>query len=66
MILVGIIGWQEIIILLILILLITGGGFIPSMMRKFGKSVRNFEERTKDPDDKIKDTISEILKEHGK
>lgn len=65
MVLSGILGTQEIIVLLILILVITGGGFLPRLMRNLGKSVKNFNDSTKDSDEKIDDTIKEILHKHG-
>ena len=65
MVFAGIIGGQEIIILLILILVVTGGSFLPRLMRNMGEKVKKINDATKDTDEKIADTMNEILKKHG-
>lgn len=59
-------GIQELLIILIIILVLTGGAFLPRMMRNMGKKMKDFEEHTKDPDDKINDTINDILNKEKK
>ena len=46
-ILLGMIGWQQILIIAIIILVLFGGKKIPEMMRGVGKGMKEFKDATK-------------------
>jgi len=47
MIILGIIGTQEIIIILLIVLLLFGGKKIPELMRGLGKGIKEFKDASK-------------------
>jgi len=47
-ILLGMIGWPQVILILVAILLLFGGRKIPELMRGLGKGVKEFKEGIKD------------------
>lgn len=50
-ILLGMIGWQQILIIAIIILVLFGGKKIPEMMKGVGKGMKEFKDATKAEDD---------------
>ncbi len=40
----GIIGWQELLVVAVIILILFGGRKIPELMRSLGKGIREFKE----------------------
>ena len=50
MIILGIIGTQEIIIILLIVLLLFGGKKIPELMRGLGKGIKEFKDASKGED----------------
>lgn len=46
-ILLGMIGWQQILIIAIIILVLFGGRKIPELMRGVGKGMKEFKDATK-------------------
>ena len=51
-ILLGMIGWQQILIIAIIILVLFGGKKIPEMMKGVGKGMKEFKDATKADDTK--------------
>ena len=49
-ILLGMIGWQQILIIAIIILVLFGGKKIPEMMKGVGKGMKEFKDATKADD----------------
>ncbi len=47
-ILLGMIGWPQVILIMVAILLLFGGRKIPELMRGLGKGVKEFKEGIKD------------------
>jgi sec-independent protein translocase protein TatA len=47
-ILLGVIGWPQVILIMVAILLLFGGRKIPELMRGLGKGVKEFKEGIKD------------------
>ena len=60
MILLGILGGQEIILILVIVLVLFGGKKIPELMRGLGKGVKEFK---KAKDDAYDDTVGTVKKE---
>ena len=51
-ILLGMIGWQQVLIIAIIILVLFGGKKIPEMMKGVGKGTKEFKDATKADDTK--------------
>jgi sec-independent protein translocase protein TatA len=47
-VLLGMIGWPQVILILVAVLLLFGGRKIPELMRGLGKGVKEFKEGIKD------------------
>ena len=60
MILLGIIGTQEIIFILIIILVLFGAKKIPELMRGLGKGVKSFKQGMNEIEDEIKKPVEEL------
>ncbi len=43
-VLLGIIGWQELLVVAVIILILFGGRKIPELMRSLGRGIREFKE----------------------
>ena len=59
MVLLGLIGWQEIVLIALVILLLFGGRKIPELMRGLGKGVKSFKEGLDGKDEEVKDEKKE-------
>lgn len=70
MILLGMLGWPELLALAVLVLLLFGGRKIPELMKGLGKGIRSFKDGVngieKDLDEKDKDTDSASRSEEKK
>lgn len=53
-ILLGMLGWNEILIIAVIILLLFGGRKIPELMRGLGSGIKEFKDATKEDDEKDK------------
>lgn len=54
----GMIGWPQVVLIAVVILLLFGGKKIPEMMRGLGRGMKEFKDATKDdnlPEDKKKE-----------
>ena len=51
-ILLGMIGWQQILIIAIIVLVLFGGKKIPELMRGVGKGMKEFKDATNGEDNK--------------
>ncbi len=54
----GMIGWPQVVLIAVVILLLFGGKKIPEMMRGLGRGMKEFKDATKDdnlPEDKNKE-----------
>jgi sec-independent protein translocase protein TatA len=61
LILLGILGGQEVILIVIAILILFGGRKIPELMKGLGKGIKEFKNVTKD--DEVVKEVKEIKKE---
>lgn len=61
MILLGIIGGQEIFVILLIVLILFGGKKIPELMRGMGKGLGEFNKAKKD----VEDGVNNMVKEEG-
>jgi len=59
LLLLGSIGWQEILVILLIVLLLFGGKKIPELMRGLGKGVKTFKEGMKE----VEGDVEEIKKD---
>lgn len=55
-ILLGVIGWPQIIIIILAIIILFGGKKIPELMRGIGQGMKEFKKATKPEDEKEKKT----------
>lgn len=61
MILLGIIGGQEIFVILLIVLILFGGKKIPELMRGMGKGLGEFNKAKKD----VEDGVNNMVKDEG-
>jgi len=61
LILLGILGGQEVILIVIAILILFGGRKIPELMKGLGKGIKEFKDATKD--DEVAKEVKNIKKE---
>ncbi len=54
-ILLGMIGWPQVIIIIVAILILFGGRKIPELMRGIGQGMKEFKKATKPEDEKDKE-----------
>lgn len=64
--LLGSLGWPEIIIILFIVVLLFGGRKIPELMRGVGKGVKEFKKGMKEVESEVNDIKAEIEKEDPK
>jgi sec-independent protein translocase protein TatA len=55
-VLLGVIGWPQVIIILVVVLLMFGGKKIPELMRGLGQGVKEFKDASKKDDSKADTT----------
>lgn len=55
-VLLGVIGWPQVIIILVVVLLLFGGKKIPELMRGLGQGVKEFKDASKKDDSKADTT----------
>lgn len=61
--LLGSLGWGEIILIALIIILLFGGRKIPELMKGLGKGVKSFKEGMKDVESDMKEIKKEIEKD---
>lgn len=61
MIILGVLGGQEILLILLIVLILFGGKKIPELMRGLGKGVREFKKAR----DGVENEINQITEESG-
>jgi len=52
MVMLGIVGWQQILIVLVIVLILFGGRKIPELMRGLGGGIKEFKDAVKEEDKK--------------
>ena len=55
-VLLGAIGWPQVIVILVVVLLLFGGKKIPELMRGLGQGVKEFKDASKKEENKEADT----------
>lgn len=58
-ILLGILGWPQVVLIAVVVLLLFGGKKIPEMMRGLGKGMKEFKDATNDDPSSTKNTSKE-------
>lgn len=58
-ILLGMLGWPQVVLIAIVVLLLFGGKKIPEMMRGLGKGMKEFKDATNDDTSSNKNTSKE-------
>ncbi|MDX1444820.1 twin-arginine translocase TatA/TatE family subunit [Lishizhenia sp.] len=54
----GMIGWPQVILIAVIVLLLFGGRKIPELMKGLGKGVKEFKDATNTPEDESTSTES--------
>jgi sec-independent protein translocase protein TatA len=55
----GIVGWPQILLILGIVVLLFGGKKIPELMKGLGKGIKEFKDASKEDESKIKDEVKE-------
>lgn len=55
-VLLGVVGWPQVIVILVVVLLLFGGKKIPELMRGLGQGVKEFKDASKKDDNKADTT----------
>jgi len=58
-ILLGMLGWPQVVLIAVVVLLLFGGKKIPEMMRGLGKGMKEFKDATNDDSSSNKNTSKE-------